>query len=98
MNRIVKGLLYLVAALAAGVAGATTIAVGPGDDLKAKVEAAASEDVVEVAEGTYTIGSVDLDGNGRITGFSTRKRTKCLPDLGCYESPWGVPGLLLWVR
>ena len=46
----------------------------------------------------YTKDSVDLDGNGRITGFSTRKRTKCLPDLGCYESPWGVPGLLLWVR
>ena len=73
MNRIVKGVFCVVAAIAAGVAGAATIAVGPGDDLKAKVEAAASEDVVEVAEGTYT------------TGFSTRKRTKCLPDLGCYE-------------
>lgn len=46
----------------------------------------------------YTKNDVDLDGNGRITGFNTRKRTKCLPDLGCYESPWGVPGMLLWVR
>lgn len=46
----------------------------------------------------YTKDDVDLDGNGRITGFNTRKRTKCLPDLGCYETPWGVPGMVLLVR
>lgn len=46
----------------------------------------------------YTKDDVDFDGNGRITGFNTRKRTKCLPDLGCYESPWGVPGMILLVR
>ena len=46
----------------------------------------------------YTKDDVDFDGNGRITGFNTRKRTKCLPDLGCYETPWGVPGMVLLVR
>ena len=46
----------------------------------------------------YTKDSKDLDGNPRVTNFNTRKHTKCLPDLGCYESPWGTPGFMLYVR
>ena len=48
--------------------------------------------------GDYTKDSKDLDGNPRVTDFNTRQHTKCLPDLGCYESPWGTPGLTLIVR
>lgn len=43
----------------------------------------------------YTAESTDLDGKPRIFNFSSRRAK---PDLGCYESPYGVPGLMLMVR
>lgn len=43
----------------------------------------------------YTATSIDLDGNPRIFNFG---RPSGKPDMGCYESPWGMPGMLLLVR
>ena len=89
MKKVVKGLFCIFAALVAGVAGAATIAVGPGDDLKAKVEAAASEDVVEVAEGTYTIGGeVTVPTGVTVTvGNVTAARTDSRVST-CVEQSW----------
>ena len=43
----------------------------------------------------YTAESTDLDGNPRIFNFRFRKAK---PDLGCYESPYGAPGMMLLER
>ena len=43
----------------------------------------------------YTAESLDLDGRPRIFNFG---RPSGKPDIGCYESPWGVPGMMIFVR
>ena len=43
----------------------------------------------------YTAESVDLVGNPRVFNFG---RPSGKPDMGCYESPYGTPGMLLLVR
>lgn len=43
----------------------------------------------------YTAASVDLDGNPRIFRYGAKSS---VPDCGCYESPYGVPGLVLILR
>ena len=71
---VVKGGLLLGVLTMGITCAAATISVGPGDDLKAKVEAAASGDVVEVAEGTYTIiNEVTVPGGVTVTGAGIGK-------------------------
>ena len=48
-----------------------------------------------VNDGAYTAESLDLDRNLRVFNFGRRSGK---PDLGCYETPWGMPGMLLLVH
>lgn len=48
-----------------------------------------------VNNGAYTAESLDLDGNLRVFNFGRRSGK---PDLGCYESHWGTPGMLLLIK
>lgn len=43
----------------------------------------------------YTSEDVDLDGNARVFDFG---RKSGRPDMGCYESPYGSPGILILVQ
>ena len=43
----------------------------------------------------YLADSRDLDGNPRVFRFGTKSGRA---DIGCYETPWGVPGFLLMLR
>ena len=43
----------------------------------------------------YTAASVDLDGNPRVFMYGSKSAA---PDLGCYESAYGMPGFMLIVR